>query len=106
MSDTRKLTAVHQTKRKPSGRSTYDKVNTRVTAKANAIGSRKNELTKSAKARTLPSAPPQVKLDGNLFKVVLDGLDQGVYVQLASGPKLLCPPLKPLGYCVDADGSN
>ena len=65
-----------------------------------------NFVATVAKQKAPSLAKTQVELDGDLFKFIGTGPAEGVYMQLAAGPKLLCPPLKPMGHAVDPDGSN
>lgn len=59
-----------------------------------------------AKQKASSLAQVQVESNGALFTYIPSGPAEGVYIQLATGPKLLCPPLEPIGYVVNPDGSN
>jgi putative DNA primase/helicase len=99
----RKTFAVRQTD-KPSGRSSSKKEVAKSAVIANANRNQKKiMMTNNAKARL---SAKLVKANDDMFKFVPDGSAQGVYVQTPSGPRLLCPPLKPLGHTVNPDGSN
>lgn len=94
-------------KRTSSAKLVTKKLGKRPQAKAAVSVSQKSNFVAAVAKRKAPSlAQTQVESDGDLFKFIGTGPAEGVYMQLAAGPKLLCPPLKPMGHAVDPDGSN
>ena len=47
-----------------------------------------------------------INMQGEMFKLIAKGAAAGVYVSANNIVRRICPPLKPLGFIVNSDGSN
>lgn len=101
-------TTVKKTTRKEKKNS----ANTRVAAPSVRAKSKKpaKSVVKARKPASDKRAPASArkkdKPANSMFTLITSEPGSGVYINVNSTQRLLCPPLKPLGYVVDADGSH